>query len=45
MVSEPINGVYNSTIELYCQELPPQRAVKDSYALAIQLNRWFFYDM
>ena len=44
MVSESINGVYNSTAELYCHFLPSQQAVKESYALAVQLKRLFFYD-
>jgi hypothetical protein len=44
MVSELINEIYNSTAELYCQRLPSQRAVKESYALAIQLKWLFFYD-
>jgi hypothetical protein len=44
MVSEPISGAYNSTAELYRQILPSQQAVKESYALAIQLKRLFYYD-
>ena len=34
--------VYNSTTELYCQLMIFQQAVKDSYALAIQL-KWLFF--
>jgi len=45
MVSEPINGVYNSTAELYRQFLPLQQELKESYAMAIQLKQLFFYDM
>jgi len=45
MVSEPINGIYNSTAELYCQSLPSRQAVKDSYAVATHLKRLFSYDM
>jgi hypothetical protein len=44
MVSEPINGIYNSTAELYCQFLPSQQAIKESYAVAIQLKLVVFYD-
>jgi hypothetical protein len=42
MVSKPINGVYNSTAELYRQVPPSQQAVKESYAMAIQLKQLFF---
>jgi hypothetical protein len=38
MVSEPIDGVYNSTAELYRQFLPSQQAIKESNAMANQLK-------
>jgi hypothetical protein len=44
MVSEPINGIYNSTAELYCQAILSLEVVKDPYALAILLKRAIFYD-